>query len=166
MAYVRDASHVQHPEWASIPWVFLGDPSAHYPINSQGDSADLGLDRTNIPRYDPIHSHGKPSFIVNMLNLDLVASLGEHLLAEASLSFEPRMGSFGSTGNTINVNLVYLEWKPSTTYDLHLFAGKFESTFGVEYRGRKAPDRFGVTPSLICRYTCGTPTGLKVRGSR
>jgi hypothetical protein len=34
---------------------------------------------------------------------------------------------------------------------------------GFEYRAREAPDRLGVTPSLLCRYTCGSPLGLKAR---
>lgn len=164
VAYVRDVGHQVHPELSNYPWVFLGDPWAN-PVNSQGDSADLGLDRTNIARYDPIHSHGKASFIVNTVNLTMAASLGEHLFAEASLNFEPRQGNLGTSGDAFDVDLAYLEWKPKTDLDLHIFAGKFESTFGIEYRRRKAPDRFGITPSLISRYTVGTPTGLKIRGS-
>jgi hypothetical protein len=34
---------------------------------------------------------------------------------------------------------------------------------GVEYRSRHSPARFGITPSLISRYTTGTPLGLKAR---
>jgi hypothetical protein len=34
---------------------------------------------------------------------------------------------------------------------------------GFEYRSRESPDRLGVTPSLLCRYTCGSPLGLKAR---
>lgn len=164
VAYIRDDGKQLHPEFEDIPWVFVGDPWAN-PINSQGDSADLGLDRTNIPRYDPIQSRGRPSFIANLFNLNLLASLGEQLMLEASLNFEVRMGRFGSTGDVIDVDLLYLEWRPLPGRDLHVYLGKFESTFGIEYRNRKAPDRFGVTPSLIARYTTGTPTGLKVRGS-
>ena len=164
VAYARDVGHQVHPELASYPWVFLGDPWANA-VNAQGDSADLGLDRTNIARFDPIHSHGKSTFLVNMVNLTMAASLGEHLFAEASLNFEPRQGDLGSPGDVFDVDLAYFEYKPSSKLDLHLFAGKFESTFGIEYRRRKAPDRFGITPSLIARYTVGTPTGLKIRGS-
>jgi hypothetical protein len=164
VAYVRDVGHVLHPELAQYPWVFLGDPWANA-INSQGESADLGLDRTNIPRYDPIQSHGKASFIVNMVNLGIQANLSQYLFAEASINFEPRQGTLGSAGDQFDLDLAYVEFRPSPSIDLHLFAGKFESTFGIEYRRRKAPDRFGVTPSLIARYTTGNPTGLKVRGS-
>jgi hypothetical protein len=34
---------------------------------------------------------------------------------------------------------------------------------GLEYRWRKSTQRFGITPSLIARYTTGTPLGIKVR---
>lgn len=164
VAYVRDAGKVLHPEYAMFPWVFTGDPWANA-INAQGDSADLGLDRTNLDRSDPIGSGGKPSFIVNTVNLSLLASLRNDAFVELSLNFEPRQGVLGSSGDPLDIDLAYLEWRPFTDLDLSLFAGKFEPTFGREYRTRKAPDRFGVTPSLIARYTTGTQLGLKVRGS-
>ncbi len=164
VAYVRDVAKEEHPEFGDHPWVFLGDPWSN-PVNSQGDSADLGLDRTNINRFDPIHSAGRPSFLVNTMNLGLVGSVGPKLLFETSLNFEPRQGALGSSGDEIDIDLAYVEWVPRSDLDLHVFAGKFESTFGIEYRTRKAPDRTGVTPSIIARYTTGTPTGLKIRGS-
>jgi len=163
-AYVRDAGKVLHPEFADVPWVFVGDPWSN-PINSQGESADLGLDRTNLPRFDPIHSGGHPSFLVNMMNIGLVGAVRPQLLFETSIGFEPRSGQLGSSGDQFDVDLAYLEWVPFKARDLHVFAGKFESTFGIEYPHRKAPDRFGITPSLIHRYTAGTPTGLKLRGT-
>ena len=162
-AYVRDVGKAVHPEYAAtVPWVFMGDPWGN-PVNSQGDSADLGLDRTNIARFDPIQSRGKPSFLVNMMNLGVAASVGKELFFETSLNFEPRQGNLGSPGDQLDIDLAYVEYVPFQSLDLHLFAGKFESSFGIEYRNRKAPDRFGVSPSLISRYTVGTPTGLKVR---
>ena len=44
-----------------------------------------------------------------------------------------------------------------------IFIGKFDSVIGIEYQTRKANQRFGITPSLIARYTVGTPIGIKVR---
>ena len=44
-----------------------------------------------------------------------------------------------------------------------IFIGKFNSVIGIEYQARKANQRFGITPSLIARYTAGTPIGIKVR---
>ena len=34
---------------------------------------------------------------------------------------------------------------------------------GIEYRTQESTDRIGIAPSLICRYTCGHPIGLKAR---
>ena len=38
-----------------------------------------------------------------------------------------------------------------------------DPVFGIEYRDRKSDRRFGITPSLIARYTTGTALGLKLR---
>src|SRR4030095_6021912 len=35
--------------------------------------------------------------------------------------------------------------------------------FGIEYRERKSDQRFGITPSLIARYTTGSQLGIKLR---
>jgi hypothetical protein len=52
---------------------------------------------------------------------------------------------------------------PVKRFDLDLYAGKFDPVFGYEYRIQESPDRITVTPSLMCRYTCGRPVGLKGR---
>ena len=44
-----------------------------------------------------------------------------------------------------------------------LFVGKVDSVVGIEYKTRKAPERFGITPSLLARYTTGTAVGIKAR---
>jgi hypothetical protein len=46
---------------------------------------------------------------------------------------------------------------------LSLWAGKFDSVVGREYRVQESDDRITVTPSLLCRYICGHPIGLKAR---
>jgi len=38
-----------------------------------------------------------------------------------------------------------------------------DSVIGIDYRVRKANQRFGITPPLIARYTTGTPLGVKFR---
>lgn len=164
VAYSLDAGKRLHPEFKDVPWVFVGDPWAN-PVNSQGDSADLGLDRTNIARWDPVRSGGRPTFMLNMVNVGMVASLGQDFLFETSLNFEPRNGLLGSTGDFLDVDLAYVEWVPFESVDVHFFFGKFEPTFGLEYRQRKASDRYGITPSLIARYTVGPQVGVKARGS-
>src|SRR5215813_13623697 len=44
-----------------------------------------------------------------------------------------------------------------------IFVGKVDSVLGNEYKARKSPDRFGITPSLVARYTSGTAVGIKAR---
>ena len=35
--------------------------------------------------------------------------------------------------------------------------------FGIEYKEKKSDQRFGITPSMIARYTVGSQLGLKIR---
>ena len=151
------------PEYANkFAWVFLGDLLSPA-VNSRGEAADLG----NLPgvnRADSIHSGGAPSFIVNEVNLTMQGALGESALATASVNYLPRSGTDFSLGDTFDVDLAQIEWMPTASRRWSFFAGKMESVVGIEYRERKARDRFGITPSLISRYTTGNPLGLKVRG--
>jgi len=161
VAYDR-ASGLRGPREA--PWVFYGDPWAN-PVNSQGDSADLGLDRTNIDRTDRIASGGRPTFLLNTWHPGIALTAGKSLQVDAELDFEPRSGELGDLGDAVSVDIAQFDWRPIEKSDLHVYIGKVESTFGIEYRVRHAPDRFGITPSSIARYTTGTPLGVKVRGS-
>jgi hypothetical protein len=52
---------------------------------------------------------------------------------------------------------------PAKRFSLSLYAGKLDPVFGYEYRIQESPSRITVTPSLLCRYTCGRPTGVKSR---
>jgi hypothetical protein len=68
-------------------------------------------------------------------------------------------------GDYIDIKLAYAEYTvPTNRFDLRFTIGKFDSVLGIEYRSQESPDRITVTPSLICRYTCGRPIGLKARG--
>jgi hypothetical protein len=159
---VRDDGNALFPQYrGQYGWVFLGDLLAPT-VNSRGEAADLG-DAAGAQRYDGIHSGGAPGFIVNEVNLLLTSSLGEGLLATGSVNFVPRTGSNFSLGDFIDVDVAQLEWMPTRSQKTSIFVGKFDSVLGIEYRERKASQRFGITPSLIARYTTGTALGLKVR---
>jgi hypothetical protein len=101
--------------------------------------------------------------------LALFAGIGETGQLNASIDFVPRARDVSDpaglfVGDYIDLKLAYGEWRPRiNAFDLTLQAGKFDSVLGYEYRSIESPDRIGVTPSLICRYTCGRPTGLKAR---
>ncbi len=150
------------PQYANqYSWVFLGDILSPA-INSRGEVADLG-DFAGVNRFDGVNSDGAPGFIVNEVNLTLTGALAPNALATASVNFVPRSGSDFALGDFIDVDLAQLEWMPTASGRTSLFFGKFDSVIGIEYRERKAIQRFGITPSLIARYTTGTPLGIKVR---
>ena len=159
-----------YPEYLDkgIPgsWVFMGDPLSTT-VNSRGDVADTGESRAIV--FDPINSRGKSTFLVNAVNLALFAGLSETASAQVSIDFVPRARDISDvdglfTGDYIDVKLAYGEWKPKLDdMELSLQAGKFDSVLGFEYRSLESPDRLGITPSLICRYLCGRPIGLKAR---
>jgi hypothetical protein len=142
-------------------WVFLGDILAPA-INSRGEPADLG-NAPGVERYDSVGSRGALGFIVNEVNLTANAAVGRSVLATSSVNFTPRSGANFSLGDVFDVDLAQIEWLPGDRQKTSIFVGKFESVIGIEYRERKANQRFGITPSLLARYTTGNPLGLKVR---
>jgi hypothetical protein len=150
------------PQYAGqYGWVFLGDILAPA-INSRGEPADLG-NPPGIDRLDLIDSNGAPSFIVNEVNLTLNGALAPTVLGTASVNFLPRTGTNFRLGDTFDVDLAQLEWQAGAERRTSVYLGKFDSVIGIEYRSRKANQRYGITPSLIARYTTGTPVGIKVR---
>ncbi|HMG52716.1 MAG TPA: hypothetical protein VK601_04535, partial [Kofleriaceae bacterium] len=157
----RDAGHVMFPDRSQYAWVFYGDLLATT-VNSRGDTADLG-DAPGVDRFDSIHSHGAPSFLVNELNLSINAGLGSHALFTSSVNFTPRSGANFSLGDAFDLDLAQLEWIPTEDGNTSLFVGKVDSVIGIEYKTRKAPQRFGITPTLLARYTTGTAIGVKAR---
>jgi hypothetical protein len=156
------------PGYEDVEWGFMGDPLSTA-INSRGDPADTG--GSAAITFDPIRSQGNPTFIVNNLNLSLFAALGKQVTIDGLVDFLPRGRDVSSTSGTfvgdyMDVKLAYLRWLvPVTSFGLDLHVGKIDSVFGREYRRQEAPDRTTVTPSLMCRYTCGRPIGLKSRWS-
>jgi hypothetical protein len=151
-----------YPEYMNrYGWVFLGDILSTA-VNARGEAADLGQ-FPGIDRFDSVNSNGAPGFIINEVNLTANAALSPSALATASVNFVPRSGHDFNIGDFIEVDLAQLEWMPTASGKTSIFVGKFDSVIGIEYRERKANQRFGITPSLIARYTTGTPLGLKVR---
>jgi hypothetical protein len=142
-------------------WTFLGDILAQA-VNTRGEPADLG-EFAGIQRFDSVDSNGAPSFIVNEVNLTMVAALSTTALATASVNFIPRTGRDFAIGDFIEVDLAQMEWMPGASGKTSFFAGKFDSVIGIEYRERKSNQRFGITPTLLARYTTGTPLGIKMR---
>jgi hypothetical protein len=163
VGYIQDVGPRRHfPQYAgNYGWVFLGDILAQM-INSRGEPADLGSP-PGIDRQDLIDSNGAPSFIVNEVNLTLNGALASSVLGTASVDFMPRTGTDFRLGDAFEVDIAQLEWLVGRERRTSIFIGKFDSVIGIEYQVRKANRRFGITPSLIARYTTGTPIGIKFR---
>lgn len=164
-----DTGHLVFPEYSDVPdsWVFMGDPLGPT-INSRGDVATTGPSRA--VTYNPVDNGGKPAFIVNSLTLSLFGAIGPNITVNGLIDFLPRNRNVSDPtglylGDYVDVKLAYLEYTvPTDRADIRIYAGKIDSTLGIEYRSQESPDRITVTPSLICRYTCGRPTGVKARG--
>jgi hypothetical protein len=183
---VSGAVLTKFPSLSTVPpsWVFLGDPLSTA-INSRGEPADT--DGSRAVTFDSIHNGGAASFIVNSLTIGLFAGLGEHLTLNGLFDLVPRnvnvsiaspgedptahnpsqtsaSGGAISLGSFLDVKLAYAEYTiPTDRFDLRISAGKIDPVIGIEYRIQESPDRIGITPSLICRYTCGRPLGVKAR---
>lgn len=153
-------------------WVFLGDPLSVM-INSRGDPADTG--QSLAITFNPINNQGRASFLVNNVNLALFAGFNDYFTVDALIDFLPRTrdvsdpnvqtGASGvNLGDFVDVKLAYMRYQREfKNMNLAIYVGKFDSVVGYEYRVQESPDRISVTPSLICRYVCGRPLGLKAR---
>jgi hypothetical protein len=162
VGWVRDAGNRQLPAYAGYAWTFLGDILGS-PVNSRGEAADLG-DPPAIDRFDSVDSDGAPGFIVNEVNLRLGYTLAEDALMRASVNFVPRSATQDfAIGDFLEVDLAELEYVLTDDGQTSIFVGKILPVFGIEYKDRKSDDRFGVTPSLIARYTTGPQLGVKIR---
>jgi hypothetical protein len=153
-----DIGHVYYPSYMhqiAGQWVFMGDPLSTS-INSLGEPADTSTSREIAT--DTVNSSGRPALIVNAIGLSIGKDVG-HGVALASLAqLLPRPG-----GTLVDVQLAQIDFRPLDARDFRLSVGKIDSVLGIEYRAQDAPVRLGVTPSLICRYTCGRPFGISAR---
>lgn len=153
-----DFLHQHYPDYANTVggrWVFMGDPFTTM-INSLGDPAETADSRE--VENDAINSSGRPSVIVNSIGLAIGKTVADVIRVEALAQLLPRPGE-----DVFEVSYARVQYKPSTRHDFYVDAGKIDSVLGVEYRAQDAHRRLGVTPSLICRYTCGRPIGVDAR---
>jgi hypothetical protein len=134
-------------------------------VNSRGDvaSTDPGPGRTVngfVPRSAGIG--GRPSFLLNTLNVDLkYVTPGAPLMVFSRVQFLPRfMGDAGEATRVV-VEQAFGRLVPFDSQEMALSVGKFDSVFGIEYLDNQANIRTGITPSLIARYTTGQSIGAK-----
>jgi hypothetical protein len=153
-----DLGHVYFPEYRGRiagQWVFMGDPLSTA-INTNGEPSDTSTSREI--EHDTINSGGRPSVVVNTIGLSIGKDIGHGFSVAALAQLLPRPDD-----NILDVQLASIDYRPIPEIDLLLSAGKVDSVLGVEYRNQDAPRRLGITPSLICRYTCGRPLGVRAR---
>jgi hypothetical protein len=162
VGWVRDVGNRQFPELAGYAWTFLGDILGS-PINSRGEAADLG-EAPGADRFDSVDSDGAPGFIVNEVNLSLGYTLSEAAIMRVSVNVVPRSARQDfAIGDFLELDLAELEYVLTEDGQTSIFVGKILPVFGIEYKDRKSDQRFGVTPSLIARYTTGPQLGAKIR---
>jgi len=163
--WVQDTgSNRQYPEFNTFGWTFLGDILATA-VNTRGEPADLG-NAPGLERYDSIDSDGAGGLLVNEINLRVGYQLAERALLRTSINFAPRSGRTDfSLGDQTDVDLAELEYLLTADGNTSVFVGKTMPVFGIEYKERKSHQRFGITPSLVHRYTAGSQLGLKVRSA-
>jgi hypothetical protein len=161
VGWVRDAGNVQFPQYAGYSWTFLGDILATA-VNTRGEVADLG-DAPDAPRFDSVNSDGAAGFILNEINLRPRFQLSDRAILRASVNFVPRTGSDFALGDFVDADLGELEYLVTGDGKTSLFVGKTMPVFGIEYKQRKSDQRYGITPSLISRYTVGSQLGIKMR---
>jgi hypothetical protein len=162
VGWVRDQGNKTFPEFSNYAWVFLGDILGT-PVNTRGEAADLG-DAPGVTRFDSIDSNGAPGFIANEINFRVTYQLAERALLRTSVNFIPRSPKVDfSLGDFFDADLAELEYVLTSDGKTSLFVGKTLPVFGIEYKERKSDQRFGITPSLVHRYTSESQLGLKLR---
>jgi hypothetical protein len=162
VGWVRDVGNRQFPAFGSYAWTFLGDILGS-PVNARGEAASLG-DAPAVDRFDSVDSDGAPGFIVNEVNLRLGYTLTEDAMMRASVNFVPRSATQDfAIGDFLEVDQAELEYVLSDDGQTSIFVGKILPVFGIEYKDRKSDQRFGITPSLVARYTTGPQLGAKIR---
>lgn len=144
-------------------WVLRGDPFTTA-INSRGEPADLGESRAI--GFDGLRTGGRPTFLVNAVNLQLTASLAEAFSVFAMVDLLPRERTLTrfALGDFLDVKQAWGRYRRQFGFGhLSLWAGKVDSVLGLEYRTQESPDRLTISPSLLCRYTCGRALGVRAR---
>lgn len=165
VGYAKDVTNA-FPQYADKTAVFLGDPSTTY-VNTRHEVADLG-EGSNFPgTFDMIQSRGNPTAIINSATIDFIAELSDKVRMQVTTEFLPRQATVNNNtglGSFVNLDMAFIDFKPFSQYDITLTAGKFIGITGIEYRWRRAPDRWTVTPTLVGRYMDQNPIGAKIRG--
>jgi hypothetical protein len=165
VGWIQDVGNEHFPQYGAYSWTFLGDILGTM-INTRGEVANLGNDMAPglvVPRFDSVNSDGASSFILNEVNIRPRFQLSDRAIMRASVNFIPRTGSDFALGDFVDIDVGELEYLLTADGKTSLFVGKMMPVIGIEYKDRKSDQRFGITPSLISRYTVGSQLGIKIR---
>jgi hypothetical protein len=130
-------------------------------VNSRGDVASTEAGRfTNgfLPR--SVGIGGRPSFLINTASFDVRYDSHAAVSAFSRVQLLPRFTEAGSVTRLL-LEQAFGKITPFSGTELSLTLGRFDSVFGIEYLENQANLRTGITPSLVARYTTGTPVGAK-----
>jgi hypothetical protein len=133
-------------------------------VNSRGEvaSTDTGGRFTNgfLPR--SVGIGGRPSFLLNTLSFDTrYDGHGSPVTAFARVQLLPRFSSDAGSQTRLVLEQAFGKVAPFADHEFTITLGRFDSVFGIEYLENQANLRTGITPSLVARYTTGTPIGAK-----
>lgn len=161
VGFIEDVGNMQFPQYNQFTWTFLGDILGS-PVNTRGEAASLGTP-PGVIRFDSVNSDGAPGFIANEVNFRVGYAITERMVLRSSVNFVPRSGRDFAMGDFVDVDVAEMEYVATEDGNTSIFVGKMMPVFGIEYKERKSDQRFGVTPSLVQRYTSGSQLGVKVR---
>lgn len=152
-----------HPQDTRLPADYGVDTFAPA-VNSRGDvaSTDAGGRLTNgfLPR--SLEIGGRPSLFISTASADARYEASDApVLVFARVHLLPRFAPDGSETRLL-LEQAFGRVTPFSSAELTISVGKFDSVFGIEYLENQAPLRTGITPSLVARYTTGTPLGGKL----
>jgi hypothetical protein len=151
------------PGDARIPADYGTDPFATA-VNSRGDVASTNSNGRFVNGFLPrsMNMGGQPSFMVNVLDVDLkyTPSVAPVLLF-SRFQLLPRWDSTNGNNTRVIVEQAFARIVPFASQELAFSIGKFDSVFGIEYLQNESNLRTNITPSLIARYTTGQSVGLK-----
>lgn len=151
------------PEDSRVPLDYGSDPFAPA-VNARGDVASTDADGRFVNGFLPrsVGIAGRPSFLVNTLNLDArYQHPSAPVMIFSRVQYLPRFSASGDASRFL-VEQAFGRVTPFDAIELALSLGKFDSVFGSEYQDTQANLRVGVTPSLAARYTTGQSTGVKM----
>lgn len=145
-----------------LPADYGADPFATA-VNSRGDVASIDAGGRFTNGFEPrsVGIGGRPSFLLNTVSFDVrYEGPSAPVMVFSRVQLLPRFTAQGSD-TRLHLEQAFGRISPFRDLELAVNVGRFDSVFGIEYLENQANLRTGITPSLVSRYTTGTPLGVK-----